>query len=88
MASYKLTIKKLAVKELRTFPPDYQKKIFLKIKEIALNPCLPGAIKLKDSDDFYRVRVGVYRIVYKFDTASNEIFILRIRHRKDVYKDL
>jgi len=88
MASYKLVIKKLAAKELRTFAPQYQKKIYLKIGEISQNPLLPGTIKLKDADDLYRVRVGIYRIVYKFIPFTKEIYILRIRHRKDAYKNL
>ena len=88
MGLFNLIIKDSAKKELRSLPSEYQRKILNKIDEISENPLLPGVKRLKDRKDFLRVRVGVYRIVYQFTPAKKRVFVLRIRHRKDVYKDL
>lgn len=45
-----------------------------------------GLKKLLGFQDRYRVRVGVYRVVYEIDDNQNRIIILRVRHRSDVYR--
>ena len=88
MASYSFIIKNAAKKEIKSLPDRYQKKVFYKMKEISNDPFLTGTKKLKDQEDLYRVRVGVYRIIYQIDLAENEINILRVRHRKNAYQNL
>jgi mRNA interferase RelE/StbE len=53
---------------------------------LAENPRSPGCKKLKDSEGDWRIRVGVYRILYNIDDSRSTVTILRIRHRKEVYR--
>jgi mRNA interferase RelE/StbE len=47
-----------------------------------------GSRKLRGGTDTYRIRVGDYRAVYDVDDGEQQITILRVRHRRDVYRDL
>ena len=60
-----------------------------KIQEIKKNPYLHGSEKLKVSiGNYFRVRVGVYRIIYGIRNKELIIVIIYIGHRKEVYKNL
>lgn len=50
------------------------------------DPFPPGSRKLSGHDDVFRIRVGVYRVVYDVSEATLVIIILKIGHRKDVYR--
>jgi len=45
-----------------------------------------GCIKLLDKESGHRIRVGDYRYCYRIDDTSREVFIYRVKHRKDVYR--
>ncbi len=79
----KISISKRAVKELKRLPKIDQIAIAKKIRELK-NIDLSKVEKLSGYQDIFRVRVGDYRIVYR--KTKNEIFIILIRHRKDVYR--
>ena len=82
---YKLRILPVAQKDLDRL----HGKIFHKIKnEIILlsnNPHPYGALKLTNENG-YRIRVGDYRILYRIDDKEKEIYIYRVKHRKEVYR--
>lgn len=82
---YRIEIKKSALKELSQIPQPYNKKIIEAIDELAVNPRPAGCKKLKGSEA-YRIRVSDYRVVYTIEDVIRLIEILRVRHRKDVYK--
>lgn len=50
------------------------------------NPFPPGARKLTGYDDTFRIRVGIYRILYSVSERELVIIILKIGHRGDVYR--
>jgi mRNA interferase RelE/StbE len=83
---YKIVFLPVARKELISLPHEVQKRIDKKIIALADEPrphdvkTLHGKIKL------YRVRVGDYRIVYNVDEKIITVIIIRVRHRKDVYR--
>jgi mRNA interferase RelE/StbE len=84
---YKITFKNSAFKELERLPNPMVRKIAGAIDDLAKNPRPIGIKKLKDSsEDLYRIRVGDYRIIYAIDDGIRIINILRIGHRKDIYK--
>ena len=56
------------------------------IEGLADDPMPVGCKKLAGSEHTYRIRVGDYRIVYDIQNANLVIFVIRIRHRRDVYK--
>jgi len=86
MASYKINWKKSAYKELRNIHEEYIPKIIDSVEKLSQNPFPSGVKKLAGSEKTYRLRVGNYRIIYEVEQQGLTIQIIRIRHRKDVYK--
>lgn len=87
MASYSLAIKKSAARELETVPGKKDRqRIVDRIERLAENPRPPGVEKLSGTADKYRVRQGDYRIVYELDEKAGSVLIVKIGHRKDVYR--
>ena len=86
MGSYKLLVKKSAEKELRAIPKPFLSKISAKIKMLSLQPRPHGCEALSNNDKHYRLRQNDYRIVYTVDDFKNEVIIVKIGHRSDVYK--
>jgi mRNA interferase RelE/StbE len=89
MVSYKVEIKKSAQKEIRKLPnKDLREKIVNKINELYLDPTPDESKKIKGSDNIYRIRQGVYRIVYRVYKDKLIVMVIRVRHRKNAYQDL
>ncbi len=85
MGKYKIKIKPSAAKELEKIPPKDVKKIVKKINALSNNPRPPGCEKLSGQER-YRVRQGSYRIIYSIADNILIVFVVKIGHRKDVYK--
>jgi mRNA interferase RelE/StbE len=86
MACYKIELKTTAEKSLANLPKTVIKKIVDLIGKLAGNPYPSGHKKPISSDHTYRIRSGDYRIVYSVFDESLIIHIIKIGHRKDVYK--
>ena len=85
MAKYKLVFKKSVAKDLRSIPNTDVKKILAKIDTLTLNPRAEGCIKLSGVDK-YRVRQGIYRIIYQIRDEQLIISVIKIGHRSGVYQ--
>ena len=85
MANFKIEFKKSAVKELNSLSKNEIKRIVDKISLLAEEPRPSGCTKLS-ADEKYRVRVGKYRILYQIFDRILLIVVVRIAHRKDVYR--
>jgi len=85
MAKYKVTIKKSATKELEEIPKKDLRKIVKRIQSLAQNPRPQGAHKLSGQGRF-RVRQGDYRIVYSVNDKDLIIDIVKIGHRREIYR--
>lgn len=86
MPALKLTIKRSVLKDLHALPKDVRGRAALSILELTTTPSPQGAEKLKGHERMYRIRVGDYRIVYEI--TGDELTIIAVSHRKDVYRDL
>ena len=86
MADYKVEWKRSAVKELEKLPRQAITRVVEAVRYLASNPFPAGIRKLTGSDQTYRIRVGVYRILYIVNVDQLIIEIIRVKHRKDVYK--
>jgi len=75
-----------ADKELRRLPADIRRRVGAKIDLLEHGPHPAGAKRLKGEDAVYRLRVGDYRIVYEVQAHRIVILIIRIRHRREVYR--
>lgn len=85
MATYNIQIKKSAQKEIKALPATDRQRIITKIQSLANNPRGPDSKKLS-AHEYYRVRVGVYRILYEICDDVLLIMIVRVAHRKEVYR--
>jgi mRNA interferase RelE/StbE len=85
MASYELVFKKSVAKDLRGFPKQDVKRILLRMGALADDPRPPGCEKLSGQER-YRIRQGAYRIVYEIDDARLIVLIVKVGHRRDVYR--
>ncbi|MEW6061076.1 MAG: type II toxin-antitoxin system RelE/ParE family toxin [Bacteroidota bacterium] len=82
---YRIEILKQADKNLRSLPIDYRHTISQAIQNLSTNPRPDGCKKLKDTE-FYRIRIGPYRVIYTIHDDILLVVILRIGHRKDIYR--
>jgi len=84
---YKILIENSARKDFDQLNQKELSRIALKINQLKDDPRPCGTIKLKNSDNDYRIRIGDYRVVYEINDALKTITIFRVKHRKNVYKN-
>jgi len=85
MAAYKIFFKKSVQKDLSSIPNNDLKKILSRIENLGENPRPAGCEKLTGQER-YRLRQGRYRILYSIQDDELTIWIVKIGHRKDVYR--
>jgi mRNA interferase RelE/StbE len=83
---YKIEFAKAAEKQFAVLQKQDLKKIAKRIEKLASNPFPPDCKKLEGSDDIYRVRQGDYRILYSVFEKKLVVLVLKIGHRKEIYK--
>ncbi|MBD2772276.1 type II toxin-antitoxin system RelE family toxin [Iningainema tapete] len=84
--TYTVIISKSVQKQIDDLPNDVKERVVEKIQNLADEPRPNGVVKLKASDNEYRIRVGDYRIRYEIDDESQLVQLLQCKHRKDVYR--
>jgi mRNA interferase RelE/StbE len=85
VAKYNILIKPSAVKEIENIPRKDRLRIIQKIQGLANNPRPQGCEKLT-GENRYRVRQGIYRIVYAVSDGELHLVVVKVGHRRDVYK--
>jgi mRNA interferase RelE/StbE len=75
-----------AARELAKIGRPIQHRIAGRIDRLSLEPRGGGAIKLRGPGELWRVRVGDYRIVYRIEDERLVVLIIRIGHRREVYR--
>ncbi len=83
---YKVQITPTANRQLKKFPRDVQKRLRVAIDLLQDNPRPPGVKKIVGENDLWRIRTGDYRVVYEIKDAKLLVLLLRIAHRKDIYR--
>ena len=87
MAKYRLLIKPSAAKEIEAVDQKKDRqRIVAGIRLLADDPRPPGCEKLAGADDRYRIRVGRYRVIYSVGDEELVVVVVRVGHRKDVYR--
>lgn len=86
MATYRIEIKLSAQKELAQLPKPMAQKIATQIRALAENPRPYGCKKLVGTEHSYRIRVNDYRVVYSVFDQQLMVQVIKLAHRKDVYK--
>jgi mRNA interferase RelE/StbE len=85
MGSYSLLVKKSAEKELRALPRPDLERVVRRIKALAGDP-RPRDCRKLSGEERYRIRQGDWRVVYAVDEERRVVEIVKIGHRKDVYR--
>ena len=83
---YQVLILPVAQKDHNAIPSPSYEQIEQRMLALAEDPRQPGCKKLKDTKGSWRIRVGVYRILYEIDDTRSLVTVLRIRHRKEAYR--
>jgi mRNA interferase RelE/StbE len=85
MDGYKIYFKESVEKDLKPIPQKDFKKILRRIDSLAENPRPQGCEKLTGQER-YRIRQGKYRILYSIQDNEFTVWVVKISHRKDVYR--
>ncbi len=85
MASYRIIFKHSVAKDLQSIPNRDVKRILKRISALCENPRAEGCIKLS-AEERYRVRQGIYRIVYEIRDRQLIVIVVKVAHRSSVYK--
>ena len=85
MGSYNLITKKSAERELRAIPKQDMRRVVARIQGLAQRPRPSGCERLSEHER-YRVRQGDDRIIYAVDDESRTVEIVKIGHRREVYR--
>ena len=83
---YRIFFKPSAERALRKLPLDAQRRVVRAVAALAGNPRPAGAVKLAGDENLWRIRIGTYRAVYEIHDDRLVVLVLRVAHRKDVYR--
>lgn len=85
MTSYNIQFKRSVAKDLRKLPKKDIKRILARIDSLAENPRAKGCEKLS-GQELYRVRQGLYRILYLIQDDQLIIQVIKVGHRSSIYQ--
>ncbi|MDJ0679263.1 MAG: type II toxin-antitoxin system RelE/ParE family toxin [Xenococcaceae cyanobacterium MO_167.B52] len=87
MSNYKIEFLKTAEKEFYKLPQQIQKTIAKKLEYLKTNPYPSNVKALKNGQGRLRLRVGDYRIIYRVETDVLVILVIKVGHRKNIYRN-
>jgi mRNA interferase RelE/StbE len=85
---YSVEFRPAVLKSIKGLPRKDLRRIKKRIDELAENLPDPNTTKMKGNNTFHKIRSGDYRIIYEIHAGRLVILIVKIGHRKDVYKRL
>jgi mRNA interferase RelE/StbE len=83
---YEIIIKPTAEKSLDKIPMPARRRIVDALERLRNNPRPAGVVKMANVENLWRIRIGVYRVVYEIHDDRLVVLVLRVAHRKDVYR--
>jgi len=84
--AYRIELTPKARRDFLGLSPGARKRVAQTIDSLADNPRPVGVRKLSAREDTYRVRVGRYRVLYAVQDEEARVLVLRVAHRRDVYR--
>jgi mRNA interferase RelE/StbE len=87
MARFELRFKASVAKDLRGVPRTDVRRLLRRIEALRDQPRPPGCEKLT-GHELYRIRQGAYRVVYSVDDVKVVIEVIKVGHRREVYRPL
>ena len=83
--SYSVSIKQSALKSLKNIAREDRPRIIEAIDQLKVNPAAGGVLKGEYSG-LRRIRIGSYRVVYEVHDEKLTVLVIRIGHRREVYR--
>lgn len=84
--TYSVELRPSARRELLKLPGADQRRVVAAMESLAARPRPQGVKKLAGMENLFRIRVGDYRVVYQIHDDRLLVLVVRIGHRKDVYR--
>jgi mRNA interferase RelE/StbE len=84
--TYRITLAPPAARQLRNFDAQIRRRIQAALELLAVEPRPPAATRLVGGSGEWRVRTGDYRIVYEIHDDELLVLVLRVGHRRDIYR--
>jgi mRNA interferase RelE/StbE len=83
---YEVYLERAAENDLKRLPTTTFHRIISQIRALAENPRPSGCRKLAGSKNDWRIRIGDHRVLYEIDEKVKAVRIMRVRHRREVYR--
>ncbi len=83
---YEIYLERAAERDLRRLAAEDFHRVISRIKNLKKNPRPPGCHKIVGSKKDWRIRVGNYRILYEIDVKTKVVKVMRVKHRREVYR--
>jgi mRNA interferase RelE/StbE len=83
---YQIEIAPAAQRQIKKLPQPIQERILQRLEGLVIDPRSEGVVKLSGAEDLYRIRVGDYRIIYAIEDQALLVLIVKVGHRRDVYR--
>ena len=88
MVEYRIVFEPAGRRQFDKLSPNIHSRISRKLDKLTHNPRPHGIEKLAGEANYYRARVGEFRIIYTIEDDKLLILVVRIGARKDVYRKL
>lgn len=83
---YDVILPKSVSKQIGKLHPKVRERVLQRLAELGDEPRPPGCRKSVTEEDLYRVRIGAYRVIYFIDDDARRVVIVRVAHRREVYR--
>ena len=83
---YEVLLERKAERDLKRLPKEVFDRLIPHLKALSENPKPSGCRKISGSKSGWRIRIGDYRVVDEVSEEEDAVKVMRIRHRKDVYR--
>ncbi len=84
--TYSVLLSPGAERDLGALNKPVQRRLVARIEALAGNPRPAGVTKLQGEANAWRIRVGDYRVLYTIEDGRRVVLVVRIGHRREVYK--
>ena len=85
--NYSIEFRPAVLKFMKRLPRKDLRRIKKRIDDLSENLPNPATTKMKGSNSFHKIRTGDYRIIYEIQKDKLIILVVRIGHRKEIYRD-
>ena len=86
MGEYRVVFARSARRELESLDEPIRSRLFRHIERLGQVPRPPDCRKLVGAENLWRIRVGLYRVLYALDDAKQLVDVVAVRHRRDAYR--